>query len=375
MTGGPGWAEVRATFEDLCDHPPAERARRLEVLAATRPELSDPVRRLLDADTSEVLPAIEPPPTSPLGAARWLRLDAGSSIAGFRIVRFLAQGGMGAVYEVEQLAPRRAVALKILRPELCVGGTLRRFRLEAEVLARLDHVGIAKVHAAGLEAIDSGPFALEVPWYALEYLADALPITARARVFGLSLDTCVEWMIAVGEAIHHAHQRGVIHRDLKPGNVLVGRDRKPKIVDFGIARAQDHDADAERTQAGMVLGTQAYMSPEQRAGVLDLDLRTDIYALGKILDELCRPVATGTHATEIEWIVAKAAHAGRDERYTSATRARPNSSPICARSAPANRSARRHRREGTASASCSSDIAARSSPRWPSCRSSPRASS
>ncbi len=354
MSAAPEWAEVRATFEDLCECPDAERAHRLEVLAATRPELVEPVRRLLDADTSEVLPAIEPPPSSPLRTAQWLQLDPGNSVAGFRIVRFLAQGGMGAVYEAAQLAPRRTVALKILRPELCVGSTLRRFRLEAEVLARLEHVGIAKVHAAGLEAIDSGPFALELPWYALEFLPDAAPITTRARELGLSLDSRVDWVIAVGEAIHHAHQRGVIHRDLKPGNILVAREGKPKIVDFGIARALDREADAELTQVGMVLGTPAYMSPEQRAGVLDLDLRTDIYALGKILGELCTPDSSAASRHEIDWIIAKATHADRNERYTSAAefvaelRAFRSGLPITA--APPSRSYRlrkllvRHRR-------------------------------
>ncbi|MBK8979543.1 MAG: serine/threonine protein kinase [Planctomycetes bacterium] len=318
MSTPPDWSVIRATFEDLCECPAEERQLRLAALAAAQPDLARAVRKLLEADASDSLPAIEPPPIPRLDAPRWMHLDTGRSIAGFRILRFLAQGGMGAVYEAEQLEPHRTVALKILRPELCVSTSLRRFRLEAEVLARLEHVGIAKVYAAGLEEIDGGPFAFELPWYALEYLADAAPITTRAHALGLSLDERIDWAIAVGDAVHHAHQRGVIHRDLKPGNILVGRGGALKIVDFGIARALDHGAEAGITQAGMILGTPAYMSPEQRAGVLDLDLRTDIYALGKVLGELCAPVASIASVPEIDWIVAKATHDDRDERYTSA---------------------------------------------------------
>ncbi|MGE0142922.1 MAG: protein kinase [Planctomycetota bacterium] len=315
---GTQWQRVRATFERLVDLSDLDRSSALEQLTREDADIATEVRRLLDADSDQGLPELDTAAARALREHESLRLADGARIEGFQIVRFLARGGMGAVYEALQLQPARTVALKVLRPELSVGSGLRRFEAEARVLARLEHQNIAKVLAAGVHAQETGPFALELPWYALEFIADAQAITKHAQAHRISLRRRVEWMAAIADAIQHAHRRGVIHRDLKPGNLLVGRDGVPKIVDFGIARSDEDAAEDPRTAAGVVLGTPAYMSPEQRSGLPDLDSRTDVFALGKVLAELCADDSALERDRELGWILARATAEDRERRYGTA---------------------------------------------------------
>ncbi|OWY70609.1 hypothetical protein B7486_13405 [cyanobacterium TDX16] len=209
---------------------------------------------------------------------------AGTRIGQYSIVRELGHGGFGIVYEAEQERPRRNVALKVVRPGLASVETLRRFELEAQVLARLQHPGIAQVYEVGTTDIGGGPqpfFAMElVQGRTLSDYADNEKLTARQRL---------ELMGRVCDAVQHAHQKGVIHRDLKPGNILVDESGQPKILDFGVARVTDCDVRLTtiRTDLGQLIGTLPYMSPEQvSADPNDLDTRSDVYALGVILYEL-----------------------------------------------------------------------------------------
>ena len=205
-------------------------------------------------------------------------------IGNYRIIRLLGEGGMGAVYEAEQDQPRRTVALKVIKSSWASPSLLRRFEQESQALARLHHPGIAQVYEAG--TADSGT-GLQ-PFFAMEYIADALPLTQYAEKRRLNTEQRLLLMAHVCDAVQHAHLRGIIHRDLKPANILVDEHGHPKILDFGVARVTDSDTEATRqTDVGQIIGTLAYMSPEQAlADPLELDTRSDVYTLGVILYEL-----------------------------------------------------------------------------------------
>jgi tetratricopeptide (TPR) repeat protein/predicted Ser/Thr protein kinase len=206
-----------------------------------------------------------------------------ATIGRYRIVRLIGEGGMGAVYEAEQDQPRRTVALKVIKPGLASPELLRRFAQEAQALGRLQHPGIAQIYDAGTADTGFG----SQPYFAMEFIRGAA-LGDYADTHHLGLRERLELMVKVCEAVHHAHQRGLIHRDLKPGNIVVDGAGQPKILDFGVARVTDSDAQATmQTDVGQLVGTLSYMSPEQvLADPLDIDTRSDVYALGVILYEL-----------------------------------------------------------------------------------------
>lgn len=263
------------------------------------------------------------------------------SIGHYRILRLLGEGGMGAVYEAEQDQPRRLVALKVIRAGWASPELIRRFEQESQALGRLQHPGIAQIYEAGSAET---PFGMQ-PYFAMEII-HGKPLIEYAREHKLSTRRRLELMLTVCDAVEHAHQRGIIHRDLKPGNILVDEAGQAKILDFGLARATDSDAQATRqTDMGQLLGTLAYMSPEQvLADPLALDTRSDVYALGVILYELLAhkmpyPLSHLLHEAvetirltepqklssvdrayrgDIETIVSKALEKDKERRYSSA---------------------------------------------------------
>jgi tetratricopeptide (TPR) repeat protein len=208
-------------------------------------------------------------------------LTAGAEVGGFRVLRHLASGGMGEVYEAEQQEPRRRVALKLLRAGPRSADALRRFRYEVEVLGRLRHPAIATVFGAGVHRIG----AAEVPYFAMEFVEGARPISGYARDEGLDLEARLGLFAEICAGVQYGHQLGVVHRDLKPANLLVGADGRPRIIDYGIARSLAAEA-GEATLTAQVVGTVGYMSPEQIDDPLRVDTRTDVYALGVVLYEL-----------------------------------------------------------------------------------------
>ena len=277
---------------------------------------------------------------------------APARIGAYVVLEMIGEGGMGVVYRARQQKPDRLVALKLVRPGLLTPRMIRRFELESEALGRLQHPGIAQVYEAGATETAWG----RQPYFAME-LVEGTPLDEHVRGAGLSTRGVLEVFLKVCDAVQHAHQKGVIHRDLKPGNIVVDRAGQPKVLDFGIARTAVLKGDEEgpggasargmATEQGQVLGTVPYMSPEQVGGDQDeVDTRTDVYALGVVLYELlsgrlphdvtaktlpeaariiaetrARPLSSiARHVpTDLSTIVAKALEGDRARRYQSAS--------------------------------------------------------
>lgn len=305
-----------------------------------------------DPDPTEILPA-----RSPIGVAgEEGTLAPGVLVGRYRIDALLGRGGMGEVYRAEQLEPvRRTVALKLLRRQRLDARHLAYFEVERQMLAQMRHPGIAQVY-------DAGATAEGFPYFAMEFI-DGTPVTRYSEAHALPLRQRVELFIRICQGVQHAHQKGVIHRDLKPGNLLVDEvDGKPvpKIIDFGIATAASRALGGGSVERA---GTPDYMSPEQAGDDhTSVDTRSDVYSLGVVLYELLagvRPFArhetlAATAATlrrpseqlmtlppgqaeqvaraqglslsgmrralrgELDWIVLKAMRHDRSERYASA---------------------------------------------------------
>ena len=209
----------------------------------------------------------------------------GTRFGAYRLLEKVGEGGMGVVWRAQQEYPiRRVVAVKVVKPGADSRHVLARFESERQALAILNHPNIATVFDAGVTP-DGRPF------FVLEYVP-GLPVTVYADRYALAIPARLELFLQVCEAVEHAHQKGLLHRDLKPTNILVTDvDQRPvvKVIDFGIAKAIGPQVSPEtvETQMGMLLGTPEYMSPEQ-AGLMDagVDTRTDIYSLGLVLYEL-----------------------------------------------------------------------------------------
>jgi serine/threonine protein kinase/tetratricopeptide (TPR) repeat protein len=211
-------------------------------------------------------------------------LDVGDTVGPYVLRERLGEGGFGVVFRADQTSPvRRPVALKVVKLGMDTKAVVARFETERQALALMDHPSISRVYDAG--ATESGR-----PYFAME-LVDGVPITDHCAQNELGTKARLELFRTVCHAVQHAHQKGVVHRDLKPTNVLVGEvdgGPLPKVIDFGIAKATG-EALTEKTffsTDGQLVGTPAYMSPEQAAGSADVDTRTDVYALGVLLYEL-----------------------------------------------------------------------------------------
>ncbi len=338
---------ARATeiFLALSAVAPEARAAALDELCGGDAALRAEVASLLaDLERDDEAAGAAGPLDRPVPAARdaWRgAVSMGAQLGEFTLLDVLGTGGAGVVYRALQRRPARTVALKVLRDGLVAGPVRKRFEVEAEILARLHHPGIAQVFAAH-PGDDVAP-----PYIAME-LVEGPPITEYAGDRRLPLPDRLELLARVCDAVQHAHQRGVIHRDLKPANILVTADGQPKVLDFGVARAEGGSPvhSTIETEAGQLLGTLAFMSPEQvHASPDGIDTRTDVYALGVVLfrlvtgrlpfgeddpslPELARRIVEAPPprlsavvpgvAADLETIAARALAKDKDRRYASA---------------------------------------------------------
>ncbi|MEM7755152.1 MAG: serine/threonine-protein kinase [Planctomycetota bacterium] len=282
-------------FARLLQAPGSEREALLDALCNDDPTLRDELAGLLRV-AEDVTGGMHPFGDHAIEARRQALdaaiespspIEARSTIAGYTIERMLGEGGMGSVYLATQERPARQVALKLVKSGFSSERALRRFELEAETLGRLRHPGIAQIHEAGLHQ--------GRPFFAMEFV-DGLTLTEYADAKNLGTRARLKLIAQIAAAVQHAHQQGVIHRDLKPGNILVtevetdkGRVAQPKVLDFGVAKVTESDirATTMQTDIGQLVGTIPYMSPEQAGGdPAALDTRSDVYALGVLAFEL-----------------------------------------------------------------------------------------
>ncbi len=197
----------------------------------------------------------------------------------YRILRRIGEGGMGVVYEAEQDQPRRRVAVKVMQRSVGGDRAARLFRREVQALGRLQHVGLVTIHDAGDH---------DGELYMVMELVEGVSLDRYCQSHALDVHGRVDLCLRVAEAVHHAHDRGVLHLDLKPGNLLVDGDGKPRVLDFGLARflRATGQAAVSRTMLASPVGTLPYMSPEQLRGADALDARADVYSIGAVLYEL-----------------------------------------------------------------------------------------
>lgn len=282
--------KAESIFHELVARDGEQRAVLLATQCAGDAELRCLVEQLLSNDDSGMDGFLrEPAYAQPDGGSQPRSPAIPHRIGKYEIVSVLGEGGMGIVYEARQEDPRRTVALKVIRTALPSRETFRRFRHEAEILAQLQHPGIAHVYEAGFASI--GPdddLQVELPYFAME-LVRGKPFREFAYDRRLSIHGRLSLMAQVCDAVQHAHEKGVIHRDLKADNLLIEGSGQPRILDFGVARliTPVGDTATRHTRAGEIIGTLAYMSPEQVSGDSSrVDTRSDVYSLGVILYEL-----------------------------------------------------------------------------------------
>jgi serine/threonine protein kinase len=275
------FGRAREIFIEASERHGQERSRVLDEACGDNAELRAEVEELLRFHEAE---SVSLPDQTPLRELS-IEIDGERTIGNYRLLRPLGEGGMGEVYEAEQTEPvRRRVALKLIKWGMDTKEVVARFSSERQALALMDHPNIARVFDAG--ATPQGR-----PYFVME-LVKGVPITDYCDTHRVTTRERLELFIQICSGVQHAHQKGVIHRDMKPSNVLVtlvdGRPI-PKIIDFGVAKATSQRL-TERTvftEFGQWIGTPEYMSPEQAEMTgLDIDTRTDVYSLGVMLYEL-----------------------------------------------------------------------------------------
>ena len=273
------WERLQALFDEIVELTPTQRADALARLCPDDDVLRDEVAAMLAADDAD--PGFLEDSVAELAGLDGLELPVGASVGPYRIIRLLGEGGMGMVYEAERDDDhfQRRVALKVIKKGMDTRRVVKRFRAERQILASLAHPNVAHLFDGGLT--DDGS-----PFFAME-LVDGAPIDSYCIDNNIPLPRRLELMRDVCSAVQHAHQNLVVHRDLKPGNVLVTADGTVKLLDFGIAKLLDESGgtDLPATVEGPRPMTPDFASPEQIRGE-PLTTAADIYSLGVLLHVL-----------------------------------------------------------------------------------------
>ena len=251
---------IRDFFDQLIAAPPSEWPQRLAAAAPDDADLRSDVLSLLRRAHAH---AAEQPISAVSGDSA-LDPNLGTTIGAFRLSRLIGHGGMGNVYLGERTDRfKQQVAIKLVRRGVDTDDVLRRFRLERQVLAQLNHPNVARL-------IDGGETPDGSPYFAMEYVDGALPVTDYCDRHEMPVRERLRLFALVCRAVHAAHQNTILHRDLKPGNILVDRTGNPKLVDFGIAKLLGAESTGETQLSSAAAGlgpmTPEYASPEQFLG-------------------------------------------------------------------------------------------------------------
>ncbi len=299
------WQQAKEIFEGALERTSAERAEFLDRActgdAALREEVESLLRSYYEAGSFMESPAVASAGASFVG--KHTQLKVGQRVKHYEVLAPIGEGGMGEVYLARDTTLGRRVALKLL-PEYVSRDPdrLRRFKREARTASTLSHPNVCVIHEIG-ETEDARPF------IAMEYIEGA---TLRQRMNDqpMNLGHALDIAIQVADALAAAHEAEIIHRDIKPENIMIRRDRYVKVLDFGLAKLTERSRPGASTQTmstlmlnsmpGTVMGTAAYMSPEQARGV-EVDRRTDVWSLGVVLYEMVcgRPPFVGATPTDV----------------------------------------------------------------------------
>lgn len=283
------WSRIDLIFNDALDMPKASRHRYLEEVCEGNEMLRQEVEGLLLAfeQSNGLLEQGVPDEIVALIPKVIEALDrVPKQIGPFSIRKKIGEGGMAIVLLAEQTDPKRQVALKMLKPGLHTREVVARFVSERHMLAQINHPNVAQIYDVGIE--DGKPY------FTMEYVDDGEPIQQYCEKHNLSIENRIQLVIQVCEGVHAAHQKGIIHRDLTPANVLAfnaNGTHWAKVIDFGIGKAtKKAHMDSlilHKTRTDMIMGTPIYMSPEQTSITgLGMDTRTDVYGIGTILYRL-----------------------------------------------------------------------------------------
>ncbi len=272
------WRRVKDVFDAAAEIKPSHREEFLAEICGGHPELIDEVRSLLGSleDAGDFIESSVVVPESVVGTDPEPAFRTGTNIGPYRIVQVIGEGGMGMVYQAVRVDDlyRKLVALKVVRRGLYGRDAMRRFETERGILAHLEHPNIAKL-------LDGGTTPDGQPWFVMDFIAGT-PIDEHCESAQLPVDERLRLFLTVCSAVQYAHRNFVVHRDIKPRNILVTSEGDIRLLDFGIAKLLDPDAESPAETTSMPMMTPEYASPEQLFGQ-PVTTASDTYSLGVLL--------------------------------------------------------------------------------------------